>query len=77
MWYTASSDGEGTGIHTIAVLDDGINYVGDNYTDDKKTNKVVVKHKLNSTMDITGGADTSNLSDNNIGVVATPAAEDD
>ena len=77
MWYTASSDGEGTGIHTIAVLDDGINYVGDNYTDDKKTNKVVVKHKLNSTMDITGGADTSNLSDNNIGVVATPAVEDD
>ena len=76
MWYTASSDGEGTGIHTIAVLDDGINYVGDNYTDDKKTNKVVVKHKLNSTMDITGGADTSNLSNNNIGVVATPTAED-
>ena len=77
MWYTASSDGEGTGIHTIAVLDDGINYVGDNYTDDKKTNKVVVKHKLNSTMDITGGADTSNLSNNNIGVVATPAVEDE
>lgn len=77
MWYTASSDGEGTGIHTIAVLDDGINYVGDNYTDDKKTNKVVVKHKLNSTMDVTGGADTTNLSDGNIGVVATPAVEDD
>ena len=77
MWYTASSDGEGTGTHTIAVLDDGINYVGDNYTDDKKTNKVVVKHKLNSTMDVTGGADTSNLSEGNIGVVATPAVEDD
>ena len=77
MWYTASSDGEGTGTHTIAVLDDGINYVGDNYTDDKKTNKVVVKHKLNSTMDVTGGADTSNLSEGNIGVVATPAVEDE
>ena len=78
MYYTSSTDngGEVNGIHTIAVLDDGINYVGDNYTDDKKTNKVVVKHKLNSTMDITGGADTSNLSDNNIGVVATPAVED-
>ena len=79
MYYVSSSGngGEVKGIHTIAVLDDGINYVGDNYTDDKKTNKVVVKHKLNSTMDVTGGADTSNLSDNNIGVVATPAVEDD
>ena len=77
MWYTASSDGEGTGTHTIAVLDDGINYVGDNYTDEKKTDKVVVKHKLNSTMDVTGGADTNNLSDKNIGVVATPAVEDE
>ena len=38
---------------------------------------MVVKHKLNSTMDITGGADTSNLSNNNIGVVATPAVEDE
>ena len=78
MYYTSSTDngGEVKGVHTIAVLDDGINYVGDNYTDDKKTDKVVVKHKLNSTMDVTGGADTSNLSDNNIGVVATPAIED-
>ena len=78
MYYTSSTDngGEVNGVHTIAVLDDGINYVGDNYTDDKKTNKVVVKHKLNSTMDVTGGADTSNLSNNNIGVVATPAVED-
>lgn len=79
MYYTSSTDngGEVNGVHTIAVLDDGINYVGDNYTDDKKSNKVVVKHKLNSTMDVTGGADTNNLSDNNIGVVATPAVEDD
>ena len=79
MYYVSSSGngGEIQGIHTIAVLDDGINYAGDNYTDDKKTDKVVVKHKLNSTMDITGGADTSNLSNNNIGVVATPAVEDE
>ena len=78
MYYTSSTDngGEVNGIHTIAVLDDGINYAGDNVKPNT-SEKVVVKHKLNSTMDITGGADTSNLSDNNIGVVATPAMEDD
>ena len=37
----------------------------------------MVKHKLNSTMDVTGGADTNNLAGGNIGVVATPAVEDD
>ena len=78
MYYVSSSGngGEVQGIHTIAVLDDGINYAGDNVKPNT-SEKVVVKHKLNSTMDITGGADTSNLSDNNIGVVATPAVEDD
>lgn len=77
MYYISSSGngGEIQGIHTIAVLDDGINYAGDN-AKPNTSDKVVVKHKLNSTMDITGGADTSNLSDNNIGVVATPAEED-
>ena len=77
MYYISSSGngGEIQGIHTIAVLDDGINYAGDNVKPNT-SDKVVVKHKLNSTMDITGGADTSNLSDNNIGVVATPAEED-
>ena len=80
MYYTSSTEdngGEVNGRHTLAVLDDGINYVGDNYTDANKTEKVVVKHKLNSTMDITGGVDTDNLSDNNIGVVAVPAVEDE
>ena len=78
MYYVSSSGngGEVNGVHTIAVLDDGINYAGDNVKPNT-SEKVVVKHKLNSTMDITGGADTSNLSDNNIGVVATPAVEDD
>lgn len=78
MYYVSSSGngGEVNGIHTIAVLDDGISYAGDNVKPNT-SEKVVVKHKLNSTMDITGGADTSNLSDNNIGVVATPAVEDD
>ena len=78
MYYVSSSGngGEIQGVHTIAVLDDGINYTGDNLQPGT-TDKVVVKHKLNSTMDVTGGADTNNLSDNNIGVVATPAVEDD
>ena len=78
MYYISSSGdgGEIQGIHTIAVLDDGINYAGDNVKPNT-SDKVVVKHKLNSTMDITGGADTSNLSEGNIGVVATPAVEDD
>ena len=77
MYYTSSTDngGEVNGVHTIAVLDDGINYAGDNVKPNT-SEKVVVKHKLNSTMDITGGADTNNLSNNNIGVVATPAEED-
>lgn len=78
MYYISSSGdgGEIQGIHTIAVLDDGINYAGDNVKPNT-SDKVVVKHKLNSTIDITGGADTSNLSEGNIGVVATPAVEDD
>ena len=78
MYYISSSGngGEIQGSHTIAVLDDGINYAGDNVKPNT-SEKVVVKHKLNSTMDITGGADTSNLSEGNIGVVATPAVEDE
>ena len=78
MYYTSSTDNDGevNGVHTIAVLDDGINYAGDNVKPNT-SEKVVVKHKLNSTMDITGGADTNNLSkDGNIGVVSTPAVED-
>ena len=77
MYYTSSTDngGEVNGVHTIAVLDDGINYAGDNVKPNT-SDKVVVKHKLNSTMDITGGADTNNLAGGNIGVVATPAVED-
>ncbi|WP_367269622.1 hypothetical protein, partial [Acidaminococcus timonensis] len=77
MYYISSSGngGEIQGIHTIAVLDDGINYAGDNVKPNT-SEKVVVKHKLNSTMDITGGADTNNLAGGNIGVVATPAVED-
>lgn len=78
MYYTSSTDngGEVNGVHTIAVLDDGINYAGDNVKPNT-SEKVVVKHKLNSTMDITGGADTNNLAEGNIGVVATPAVEDE
>ena len=79
LFYTSSTEtqgGEMTGVHTIAVLEDGLKYQADNYTDSTKTSKVTVKHQLNSTMDVTGGADTDNLSDNNIGVIATSAVED-
>ena len=49
--------------HEVATLDDGLNFTGD-------TEGVTVSKKLNETLSITGGADTTKLSDNNIGVVA-------
>lgn len=48
-------------LHTIATLDDGLKFAGD----DAKT----VSTTLNNTLNITGGASTSNLTDGNIGVV--------
>ena len=47
----------------VATLDDGLKFKGDN--DD------VVIRKLNEQLNITGGADAADLSDNNIGVVGT------
>ena len=52
--------------HTIATLDDGMKFAGDDAkTDPSKT----VSTTLNSTLNITGGAVTGNLTDGNIGVV--------
>ena len=49
--------------HTLATLDDGMKYAGDSGK--------ALQQKLNSTTNIKGGiADTTKLSDNNIGVVA-------
>ena len=51
--------------HEVATTDDGMKYAGDNGQTD--STKVIAK-KLNQTLDITGGADSNKLTDNNIGV---------
>ena len=52
--------------HEVATLDDGMKYAGDDAQGADKT-KVIAK-KLNQTLDIVGGADTTKLTNNNIGV---------
>ncbi|ETJ43345.1 hypothetical protein Q604_UNBC02663G0001, partial [human gut metagenome] len=47
----------------VATLDDGLKFKGDNET--------VVTRKLNTQLDIIGGADATKLSENNIGVFGT------
>ena len=51
-----------TGKHTVATMEDGLAFKGDNTT--------VVKKKLGEQLDIIGGADSTKLTDNNIGVNA-------
>ena len=59
-------------LHTIATLDDGMKFAGD----DGKTNATkVVSRTLNNTLNITGGAATGNLTDGNIGVVKNDAGD--
>ena len=51
--------------HEVATLDDGMKYAGDDgQTDSSK----VISKKLNTVVDIVGGADKTKLTDNNIGV---------
>ncbi|WP_287530572.1 ESPR-type extended signal peptide-containing protein [Veillonella sp.] len=52
--------------HELATLDDGMKYAGDDAQGTDKS-KVIAK-KLNQTMDIVGGANSTKLTDNNIGV---------
>ena len=52
--------------HEVATTDDGMKYAGDDAQGADKS-KVIAK-KLNQTLDITGGANSSKLTDNNIGV---------
>ena len=52
--------------HEVATTDDGMKYAGDDAQGADKS-KVIAK-KLNQTLDIVGGADTTKLTDNNIGV---------
>ena len=48
--------------HPVATLEDGLNFKGDDNT--------VISKKLNQRMDIVGGANKNNLSENNIGVIS-------
>ena len=57
--------------HTIATLEDGLKFAGD---DAKNDTSKVVSTTLNSTLNITGGA-AGNLTDNNIGVVKNDAGD--
>lgn len=59
-------------LHTIATLDDGMKFAGD---DAKTDSTEVVSRTLNSTLNITGGAATGNLTESNIGVVKNDAGD--
>lgn len=58
--------------HTIATLDDGMKFAGD---DAKNDSTKVVSRTLNSTLNITGGAAAANLTNSNIGVVKNDAGD--
>ncbi|WP_425475210.1 YadA-like family protein [Rodentibacter abscessus] len=60
VYNTTDKDGN-TVTREVATLDDGLKFKGDNDT--------VINRTLGSQLNITGGADTANLTDNNIGVV--------
>ena len=51
---------DGKGKHTVATMEDGLKFKGDDST--------VIAKKLNEQLDIIGGADKDKLTDNNIGV---------
>ena len=53
-------DKDGNGKHTFATLDDGLKFKGNDST--------VIARKLNEQLNITGGADSTKLTDKNIGV---------
>ena len=70
-WAASASQSESDAsqtLHTLATLEDGLTYAGDNYLS-TDSNTVIAK-TLNSTtpLSITGGADSTNLTDRNIGV---------
>ena len=65
------TDSQGSA-HEVATMDDGQKYGGDNYVaaTEKDAEQNVITKKLNERLDIHGGADKDNLSENNIGVNA-------
>lgn len=67
----SETDAEKT-LHTIATLDDGMKFAGD---DAKAGSSKTVSTTLNSTLKITGGAAADNLTDGNIGVVKNDAGD--
>lgn len=54
---------DGAGEHQVATMEDGLKFKGDN--------SPVIAKKLNNTMNIIGGADSTKLTDKNIGVNST------
>ncbi len=61
---TAPKDRLTVNNESVATLEDGLQFAGDNGTDE------VINKKLNQKLEIVGGADKTKLSDNNIGVNA-------
>ena len=59
-----------TGEHQVATMEDGMKYAGDNYVaaSEGKAEQNVINKKLNNMLEIIGGADSNNLTANNIGV---------
>ena len=71
--YWAASAGQSESdasqtLHTLATLEDGLTYAGDNYLN--TDSNTVIARTLNSAtpLSIIGGADSTNLTDSNIGV---------
>ena len=62
-----------TGEHQIATMEDGMKYAGDNYVaaSEGKAEQNVINKKLNNQLDIIGGADSTKLTEKNIGVNST------
>ena len=64
--YQNGQDGtDGKDIHTVATLEDGLKFAGD---DGQNDTKKVISKKLNEQLDIIGGAALDSLTDSNIGV---------
>ena len=64
--YQNGQDGtDGKDLHTVATLEDGLKFAGD---DGQNDTKKVISKKLNEQLDIIGGAALNSLTDSNIGV---------
>ena len=68
--YNDGKDGKDGKDYTVATTEDGQKYAGDNYVaaTDTAVEQNVIAKKLNERLDIKGGANKDNLTENNIGV---------